>query len=161
MQVGSPLCVHQFSEHVNIPLYALTGIFVLVIGCIHQTPYLVHVILILVISISHSSIKLYCINHYFGTVSVQFEHVIIWSFNLVIINIQYPYYAHILLLFYFVLSYMLILCLLHLASSISSSSDVYTVLHLLEMQVHVLTIKSHFRLVPSLQFSSITGKSSK
>ena len=58
--------------------------WVLSMGRIHRTPYLSHVILLLVISSSHSQVILYCIDCIYSSVSIHPQHVI----NLVIASVS-------------------------------------------------------------------------
>ena len=59
-------------------------------GSIHRTPHLAHVILLLVISISHSSFWLSALT-FISIFSIQFQHVINWSVHPISIEISTSY----------------------------------------------------------------------
>ena len=89
--------------------------WVLSMGRIHRIPYLAHVVLLSVISSSHSSVRLYCINHIYRLVSIQSQYIInlvIASSYLIIQYISCSYYytcfcAYLVMIYFsFTLSYM-------------------------------------------------------
>ena len=70
-----PACLYTFGR-----VY-----WVLLMGRIHRTPHLAHVVLLSIISSSHSSVRLYCVDHIYSSVSAcyKFGHCIQVAQNLV------------------------------------------------------------------------------
>ena len=54
---------NQFSDHAIMPYTFRMVYWVLSMGRLHRTPHLAHVDSLSIISSSHSSFKLYCIDH--------------------------------------------------------------------------------------------------
>ena len=92
MQAVSSLCENQFSDHASMRYTYERVYWVLSMRHIRQTPYLDHVVLLLLISSSHSIARLNCIDHIYKLVNIQSYH----SINLFIAS-SYLKIQHIML----------------------------------------------------------------
>ena len=91
---------------------------------INWTPHLDHVILLSIIRISHSSVRLYCIDHIYSSVIIQFQHVINLVIASIYLNIKYIMFR-ILYLLLCLFSYILFMLYSILHSQYLWSTDAY------------------------------------